>query len=82
MSVILNKKISSRTATIAVVGLGYVGLPLAIAFAQKGYKVHGVDVSRHRIDRLNDRKSYILDITHDEIDKVVSDGKFTAAVDF
>ncbi|MEI6421371.1 MAG: nucleotide sugar dehydrogenase, partial [Lentisphaerota bacterium] len=82
MSVILNKKISSRTATIAVVGLGYVGLPLAIAFAQKGYMVHGVDVAQHRIDRLNDRKSYILDITHDEIDKVVSDGKFTAAVDF
>lgn len=82
MSLKLKHKIVSHQAGIAVVGLGYVGLPLAIAFAQKGYRVFGVDVSKSRVDRIKDRKSYILDVTHDQVDAVVRHGKFTADTDF
>ena len=78
----LGKKIASRTATVAVVGLGYVGLPLAVAFAQKGYKVKGVDVAQHRIDKLNQEKSYILDVKDSEIAAVMQRGQFEATVDF
>ena len=82
MSAVLEKKISSYSVNIAVVGLGYVGLPLAVAFAQKGYKVFGVDVAKNRIDRLMDKKSYILDVTHAEIEAIIRKEKFLAATDF
>ncbi len=82
MSRALAKKISSCTATVAVVGLGYVGLPLAVAFAQKGYKVVGVDVAAHRIDKLNKGKSYILDVKDSEIMAVTRRKKFMATMDF
>lgn len=78
----LKKKIMSRTATVAVVGLGYVGLPLAVAFAQKGYRVKGVDVARHRIDQLNRKKSYITDVPSSDVAAVVQKGKFEASTDF
>ena len=67
----LKKRIMSRTATVAVVGLGYVGLPLAVAFAQKGYKVKGIDVARRRVDQLNQKKSYITDVPSRDVAAVV-----------
>jgi nucleotide sugar dehydrogenase len=82
MSTRLKQLIRTNRATVAVIGLGYVGLPLAVAFAQKGFSVLGVDVSASRIARIKDRKSYILDITHNEIDDIVSRGKFRAGTDF
>jgi UDP-N-acetyl-D-glucosamine dehydrogenase len=78
----LKKKIMSRTATVAVIGLGYVGLPLAVAFAAKGYKVKGVDVARHRVDHLNRKKSYITDVPSSAIAAVVRKGKLEASTDF
>jgi UDP-N-acetyl-D-glucosamine dehydrogenase len=78
----LKKKIMSRTATVAVVGLGYVGLPLAVAFARKGYKVKGIDVAQRRIDQLNQKKSYITDVPSSDVAAVVKNGKFEASVDF
>jgi len=82
MSKKLQELIKTNRANVAVVGLGYVGLPLAVAFAQKGFSVMGVDVSVSRIARIKDRKSYILDVTHEDIDEIVGKGKFTASTDF
>lgn len=78
----LKKKIISRKATVAVIGLGYVGLPLALAFAQKGYQVKGIDVARRRVDQLNRKKSYITDVPSSVIAALVRKGKFEASTDF
>lgn len=82
MRSILMKKITSRTATVAVVGLGYVGLPLAVAFAKKGFDVQGVDVSANRVGSLQLKKSYITDVSSEDVASVVSRGKFNARMDF
>ncbi|MFN8474393.1 MAG: nucleotide sugar dehydrogenase [Anaerolineae bacterium] len=58
----LLKKIKSRQAVIAIIGMGYVGLPLAVAFAEAGFRVVGIDVDRRRVDSLNEGQSYISDI--------------------
>ncbi len=58
----LLRKINDRTATVAVVGLGYVGLPLAVAFAEHGFPVVGIDVDAGKVDALNRGVSYVQDI--------------------
>ena len=78
----LKEKIMSRKATIAVIGLGYVGLPLAVAFAKKGYDVKGIDVAQRRVDHLNKKESYITDVPRGDIAAVVHKGKFEASTDF
>ncbi|MBF0215798.1 MAG: nucleotide sugar dehydrogenase [Candidatus Omnitrophica bacterium] len=72
----LRKKVTDKTAVITVVGLGYVGLPMAIAFAKKGYKVNGFDTSTKRIDNLHKGISYINDVSSGEIREVVKSGRF------
>ncbi len=78
----LKNKIMSHKATVAVVGLGYVGLPLAVAFAQKGYKVKGIDVAQRRVDQLNQKKSYITDVPSSAVAAVVKKGNLEASTDF
>jgi UDP-N-acetyl-D-glucosamine dehydrogenase len=63
----LKNKILNKKARIGVIGLGYVGLPLAIAFAKKGFKVWGIDVDKNRVARLKKGQSYILDLKPAEI---------------
>ncbi|MFN8485466.1 MAG: nucleotide sugar dehydrogenase [Anaerolineae bacterium] len=63
----LLKKIKSRQAVIAVIGLGYVGLPLAVTFAEAGFRVVGLDVDRRRVDSLNEGQSYISDIAAERL---------------
>ena len=75
-------KLKNKNAKVAVIGLGYVGLPLALAFAKKGCWVYGVDVVRHRINKLQAKKSYITDVPDSDIATVVSNGKFRAGTDF
>lgn len=58
----LKEKIDKKKAKICIIGLGYVGLPLAVAFAKKGYLVFGFDTNPKRIDKLNKGKRYIVDI--------------------
>ncbi len=72
----LKKKIQSGKAVVAVVGLGYVGLPIAIEFCRKGYKVHGLDSNKRRIGRLKKGISYIEDIPSADIRKAVKGKKF------
>ncbi|MBN2241345.1 MAG: nucleotide sugar dehydrogenase [Acidobacteria bacterium] len=67
---------------IAVVGLGYVGLPLSLQFARAGVEVLGLDVDRVKTDALNAGKSYIKHIEAAEIDEAVKKGVFKASVDF
>ncbi len=82
MSADLRKKIAGKKAVVAVVGLGYVGLPLAVNFAKKGFKVFGLDKDHDRVARINRKESYILDIPTSEVRKVVENGRFQASLDF
>ena len=78
MSASLVAKIKSRKATIAIVGLGYVGLPLAVSFAQKGFKVFGTDKDEDRVRRIQNSESYITDLKTKDLVDVVKNGKFSA----
>ncbi len=82
MSDVLKRKIQNHDARIALVGLGYVGLPLAISFARAGYKVFGLDMDKDRVGKLNRKESYILDVPPSEIAAVVDSGKFEASTHF
>ncbi len=63
MDRLLQEKIATRTLRVAVIGLGYVGLPLAITFAEAGFHVTGIDVDQRKIDLANRGESYIPDIS-------------------
>jgi UDP-N-acetyl-D-glucosamine dehydrogenase len=67
---------------IAVVGLGYVGLPLSLQFARVGIEVLGLDIDKQKVDALNAGKSYIKHIEAADIGEVVNAGSFKASVDF
>ena len=82
MSIMLEQKIKNHKAKIAVIGLGYVGLPLAVAFAQKGFRVFGIDTSQQRIERIQKKKSYIADVTHRQIARLMHSGHLVVALDF
>ena len=77
----LLEKIQTREAIIAVYGLGYVGLPLALRFAEAGFKTIGFDIDENKVDKLNAGKSYIERIADREIKKAVAAG-LTATGDY
>jgi len=68
--------------TIAIIGLGYVGLPLALQFARSGVRVVGLDIDEKKVRALNSGRSYIKHISATEIKKIVRAGKFFASTDF
>jgi UDP-N-acetyl-D-glucosamine dehydrogenase len=74
-------KLESRSACIGVVGLGYVGLPLALEFARAGFRVIGYDVSKRVVDGLMAGTSHIQDIASDDLTELVASGKFSATSD-
>ncbi len=76
------EKISDKSAVIGIVGLGYVGLPLMLAYAAKGYKVLGFDVDQSKIDSIEKGESYIKHIGSDELSEFSSQGLIEATVDF
>lgn len=78
----LIKKLNDRTARVGVVGLGYVGLPLAVVFAQAGFDVVGVDPIAEKVDAVNRGESYILDVDADSVAALVKAGKLTATTDY
>jgi UDP-N-acetyl-D-glucosamine dehydrogenase len=78
----LKQKIENREATAAVIGLGYVGLPLVMEIAAAGFKVIGIDLDRTKIAHLKEGKSYILDVPSAAIAHAVNDGQFTPTNDF
>lgn len=73
---LLKKKILSRKARISVIGLGYVGLPLAVAFAKKGYFVYGYDTNKKRINSLYQGRRYITDIKPELPLSLIDKGRF------
>lgn len=78
----LLQKIRDHSATVAVIGLGYVGLPLVVVFGKAGYKVIGIDVDTRKVDKLNQGVSYIQDVPTAEIAALVKAGKLSATTDF
>lgn len=78
---LLVEKLNSRKATIAIVGLGYVGLPLILRFIEVGYQVIGIDIDQSKAQALNAGKSYIEHIPSSDIQKAVSKG-FRATTEF
>ena len=80
MSSLLNK-IKQKNATIGIIGLGYVGLPLAIRFSEEGFRVVGFDIDDSKVKMLNNGKSYIKHIYEDDISGM-SDQGFMATMDF
>ena len=80
MSSLLNK-IKQKNATIGIIGLGYVGLPLAIRFSEEGFKVVGFDIDDSKVKMLNKGESYIKHIYEDDISGMIEQG-FIATIDF
>ncbi len=78
----LLKKIENKTAVIGIIGLGYVGLPLGLEFAEKDYFVLGFDIDKNKIPVLNNGKSYIKHIKNERISRAVNNKKFSATSDF
>lgn len=76
------KKINDKTAVVGIIGMGYVGLPLAIEFANKNFYTIGFDIDENKIPLLNTGKSYIKHIPEEKIKKVVDAKKFEATSDF
>jgi UDP-N-acetyl-D-glucosamine dehydrogenase len=77
----LTAKIQARTARVGIIGLGYVGLPLAIRFVDEGFPVVGFDVDRRKVDAINERRSYIKHIGDEQIARLV-DGGMRPTTDF
>lgn len=77
----LKEKIINKTATVAVFGLGYVGLPLAVEKAKVGFTVIGIDRNTKRVEQINQGKNYIRDVNTEELANLVSSGKIKAYPD-
>ena len=78
----LSKKIENHTANVAIIGLGYVGLPLAVEFAHAGFNVTGIDIDEQKIKALNEGRSYIKDVTDEAVSSAVKAGNFLASTDY
>jgi len=81
-SEILRRKIETHQAQVGVVGLGYVGLPLVVEFAQAGFCVTGIDVQQSKVDAINRGESYIQDVPTADVQALVKAGKIRATTDF
>src|SRR5437588_12939032 len=67
----LLRKISTQSLRVAVIGLGYVGLPLAVTFAKAGFHVTGIDVDQQKVDQINRGESYIPDISSGTLQELI-----------
>jgi UDP-N-acetyl-D-mannosaminuronate dehydrogenase len=78
----LLEKITSKTARVGVVGLGYVGLPLAVEKARVGFSVIGFDIQKEKCDSVNRGENYIGDVVPEELVRLVHNGHLSATADF
>ncbi|HLV80986.1 MAG TPA: nucleotide sugar dehydrogenase, partial [Chthonomonadaceae bacterium] len=77
----LQAALSARTARLAIVGMGYVGLPMAVEFARAGFPVVGVDVDPDRCEALAQGRSYIADVSDADLQAALATGRFRASAD-
>ncbi len=79
---LVREKIASRSLRVGVIGLGYVGLPLATTFAEAGFHVTGIDIDQQKVDLANQGESYISDIASSTLQSLVAAGRLTCTTDF
>src|ERR1035438_10405284 len=79
---LLAHKICTRTAKVGVIGLGYVGLPLAVEFANAGFAVTGIDVLPAKVGEINSGRSYIQDVSPETVRRHVDSGSLRATMNF
>jgi UDP-N-acetyl-D-glucosamine dehydrogenase len=82
MSEAILNKMNERTAVVGVIGLGYVGLPLAVEFGRAGLKVIGFDLDQSRVAAINNGRSYIPDVPTEMVGTLVGQGTLSAGTDF
>jgi UDP-N-acetyl-D-glucosamine dehydrogenase len=78
----LVERIRARRARVGIVGLGYVGLPLAVEFARQGFHTTGIDLDARKVDAINRGESYIPDVPTTDVATLASDGRLTATTSF
>ncbi len=78
----LKERILDKSARIGVIGLGYVGLPLAVEKAKAGFKVIGFDIQESKVKMVNEGHNYIGDVVNADLEKIVSDGHLRATANF
>lgn len=76
------EKLKDGTAEVAVVGLGYVGMPLAVEVAKSGLRTHGIDINQRIIDQINKGLNHIKDVDTGLVEQLVNNGSFRATTDF
>lgn len=77
----LEEKINKKSAKICIVGLGYVGLPLAVAFSEAGFKVLAIDIQQKRVDSVKRGQSYIADVPAERLQAVIARDCLQATTD-
>lgn len=82
MKKLLLEKIAKKEIVCGVVGLGYVGLPLAVEKAKAGFKTVGFDVQKSKVDSVNSGHNYIGDVVDSDLEKLVKEGRLSATSDF
>src|SRR5574338_867961 len=78
----LMSRLKDRSAVVSILGLGYVGLPLAVVFAEAGFKVIGIDPIQEKVDLLMRGESYVMDIPSETVARLVREGRLEATTDF
>jgi UDP-N-acetyl-D-glucosamine dehydrogenase len=78
----LSSRLRDKSARVGILGLGYVGLPLAMEFCRKGFRVSGFDTSKDRVGLLQKGRSYVLDVHADDLERAMDGGLFEASTKF
>jgi UDP-N-acetyl-D-glucosamine dehydrogenase len=78
----LEEKVLTRTARVGIVGLGYVGLPLAVEFARAGFRVTGIDLDASKVNSINEGRSYVRDVAPQDLARQAENCRLAATMDF
>src|SRR5215212_3235377 len=82
LSQALREKIRDHSARVGIIGLGYVGLPLAVEYANAGFEVIGIDVSEEKVEKVNSGESYVGDVPSPVLAALTASRKLRATTDF
>ena len=78
----LENEIREKKVKVGVIGLGYVGLPLSVEVAKAGFLVRGIDLDEHRVEMVNQGRSYITDVSGKELSEIAQSKRITASTDY